>query len=431
MRILIIAGAVPYRKDGQPGVTAAHIVTRAIIDELGRLGHDISLVCLFPPARPADSLNTADRAELEDLTKKGVRVLSPIYLSSKSTFSHVRFRGLKLLFSAEASLRHYYPGSAAQGDMAERLMESQANVVLPVWCPQGVAAVRKLRSVPSVVYHGDIDFEPMWCRRVVSPRLFGLTQGFLGALDAKVRVYSYRKAHLRLMDSATVIANVTAAHIAYYTQHGHPRSKYVGNMWVDQNTTKVVHPDGHIVKIIGHVGYLNRTGATYGLQFLLKEVMPHLQKSMGSRPYEVHIIGGGEPVPELRPLLVQEHIVRHGFVEDLEAELASSDVFCLFNNAGPYIAAYTRHLVAWASGLCLVTHARSSLAIPELVSGQNALTGKTGKEVAELIAQAAKDAELNKRIRLEGRRTFESTFLPHIVVSRLEQALQEAVASVR
>ncbi|MDD5054956.1 MAG: glycosyltransferase family 4 protein [Candidatus Peribacteraceae bacterium] len=233
------------------------------------------------------------------------------------------------------------------------------------------------------------------------------------------------------MNRVDVIANVTAANVDIYAQHGHRHSSYVGNTWIadgSRTSSRVPEPP---YKIIGHVGHLARTGTAYGLRFLLKEVLPHLSGLFGGKSYQVHIIGAGEAPLSLRPLLQQPSVVLRGFVKDLDAEFAGADAFCMFNNVGSYIAAYTRHIIAWSQSLCLVAHARSTLAIPEIVHGENALIGSTGREVAELIVRAVTDPDLNRRIREGGRRTYERFFTPQRIAEKLSGELMRAAGMTR
>ena len=170
--------------------------------------------------------------------------------------------------------------------------------------------------------------------------------------------------------------------------------------------------------IIGHVGYLNRTGGAYGLRCLLQDVLPHLSSMLRDYPHEIHILGGGRLLPSLIALTSFPHVLMRGFVEDLDSELAMNDVFLLLNNAGRYKAAYTRHLLAWSMGLCLVVHSGSRKAMPEIVHGENALVGSSGEEIAKLIVRAATDPVLNRRIREGGRRTYEQCFTPPRIAKR-------------
>ena len=133
----------------------------------------------------------------------------------------------------------------------------------------------------------------------------------------------------------------------------------------------------------------------------------------------------------LRGWLQHPRVVCRGWVEDLESELQACDVFLVLDNAGPYVVSSTRHLLAWAMGLCLVAHVRSREAFPELEHMRNALLGSTGPQIAELVARAALEPELNQRIRRGGRETYEARFRPVTVVERLVDAMRRVAADER
>jgi glycosyltransferase involved in cell wall biosynthesis len=295
--------------------------------------------------------------------------------------------------------------------------------------------------VPRIAYQGDVDFRPAEAR-LRDSGLFGPGDGTerRGPLSARLErvrqrlwLRGFKGAHWRLMRDANVIANVTASNADYYRRRGHPRSIYVQNTWSDDGADgrggDGVWPAptarGRPAKIIGHVGHLHRTGSTYGLKFLLVDLLPRLAEVMRGLEYEIHIIGGGEVAPALRSWLGQKRILLRGFVEDLDAEMRSSDMFLLLNNAGSYHAAYTRHLVAWSLGLCLVAHANSRLAIPEIAHMENALVGSTPGEIAEMVRLAATDPDLNLRLRKGGRATYERYFTPTVVAEALTREITQ------
>ena len=247
---------------------------------------------------------------------------------------------------------------------------------------------------------------------------------------------SFKRAHLNIMQGLDVIANVTACNADYYTKEGHKHSVYVGNVWYDPNAERPSAKDptpshgvsSRPIKIIGHVGKLGQTGSTYGLRFLLVELLPVLDRVMDGLDYEVHIIGAGTVVPALRPVLEHPRVLLRGFVEDLDSELRSSDVFLLLNNAGSYQAAYTRHVVAWAQGLCLIVHENSCRAIPEIRHMENALIGSTPADIARMVRLAVSDPELNVRLRKGGRGTYERYFTPAVVAKALADEIGRALA---
>jgi glycosyltransferase involved in cell wall biosynthesis len=316
--------------------------------------------------------------------------------------------------------------------MKERIRKSGAEVVCTFWSPEAVASVYGL-DIPRVVYHGDIDYMPSECRYEdyalfhsgeYKPKLFDF-------LDQGARQELYKKAHIELMKDMDRIANVTACNAVFYASKGHKNSVYVGNTWIDphpslpQKASDIEHDEPYI--IIGHVGYLNRTGSMYGLDFL-QHVIPYLKEEMGDKKFEVHIIGGGDPPPVLHALFELPNVVRRGFVEDLDAEVRDCDLFCLFNNAGRYSASYTRHVVAWSMGSCLVVHENSKQAISEIVLGEGVLSAASPKEAGAVMAKALKDPELNLSVRKKGRALYEEHFTPEIAVKKLEKELQAALS---
>ena len=141
----------------------------------------------------------------------------------------------------------------------------------------------------------------------------------------------------------------------------------------------------------------------------------------------MHVIGGGDVVPSLKPFLKQDRLVMRGFVKDLDKELRSSDVFLFLNNAGPHLANFTRHVIAWSMGLCLVAHANSRKTLPEMTHMENALIGNTPEEIARMVYLAATDKDVNLRIRRQGRLTFERHFAPRPFVNRIAGIMEDTL----
>ncbi len=430
MKIFVLTSDIPCRAHGREHVTALHIVTREIIGELEK-SHQITLQVILPLSRKATTLSAAEQEEISDLSRCGITVLPLVFPDLYRPSQEVKnFRIFSLLLSARTCLEYFYPASRLQNLIRSRIRQANADVVFPLWSVDGCAATDGC-GVPRMVYQGDIDFEPRLCR-LFDRDLFlsgssrgGLLHRWLTFVDQRLRLWLFKHTHIRLMRRVDSIANVTACNAEYYASKGHPRSFYIGNTWSDPGHENLVRALARCtmkqeepIRVIGHIGYLNRTGAIYGLRCLLRDVLPHLPKTFSAIAYDIDIIGGGSLPLSLQSFAMDTHVRMRGFVENLDAELAASDVFLLLNNAGRYQAAYTRHLVAWSMGLCLIVHSGSLRAMPEIVHGENALVGSSGEEIAKLIALAAMDPALNRRIREGGRRTYERCFTPSIVAKR-------------
>ena len=447
MRIFLIASGVPFRRHDQPGVTAVHLVSYALLKSLMDADHHVALQLIFNPFRTAGMLTSLEQDALDHLRGLGVEVLAPYYprdyRAVRPSTNHLK-RWYRAILRAVpmARIKRFYPAIMLRDAVCARARSYQAQVILTFWSPEGVAATHGLQEIPRIAYQGDVDFAAL-AVRLQDWRLFSSDGNNRLArlwrrpklLAQHLQLAQFKRVHFQLMRPVRVIANVTASNAQVYRAQGHPRAIYIPNTWERSDdgqegngTRRSLTADGtRPINIIGHLGYLNRTGSTYGLRFLLEDVAPRLRHVMEGRPYQIHIIGGGEAAPSLKRLLIQEGVIVHGYVEDLDHALRSSDVFLLLNNVGGYRVAYTRHLVAWSMGLCLVVHRNSQEAIPEIQHMENALVGSTADDIANLVALATTNAEVNQRIRAGGKATYEQYFRPSVIAKALCEEMSRMV----
>ncbi|MBT7582916.1 MAG: glycosyltransferase [Kordiimonadaceae bacterium] len=243
--------------------------------------------------------------------------------------------------------------------------------------------------------------------------------------------------HRHVVLRSQAILNTSAANNQYYEDIGHPKVVYVGTTWSGKPAGQVEPRNGKArdgtavkpFKIIGHAGFLGMTASSFGLEYLLKEVMPALRQEINDYAFEVHIIGGGNMTEPLQPYLEQENIVVRGYVKDLDSELLDSDVFLFLNNAGPLKSIFSRQIIAWAMGLCLVVHKGSLETLPELEHGKNVLIGSTASELASLVKRVCLDNDLNQNLRQGGRCTYDEHFTPAAVSGKIISIMEELVSS--
>ncbi|TSC57836.1 MAG: Uncharacterized protein Greene041619_911 [Candidatus Peregrinibacteria bacterium Greene0416_19] len=427
MRVLLLAGPVPFRRHGVPGVIAANIVSGALMASLRDREYAMGLQIMFDPSRKDERLRPEEEEELRYWETQGITVLPPIFLSSIAPAGvPSRFRTARL-FDPDTARRFFYPAVQLQPLLRERIREAGAERLLTIWNTDALAATRGL-GVPTVAYHGDLGFQP-GLLQLKDWRLFsGRRPRLQDAAIHRLRFMARRACELKLLKEVEVLAHITACNAAHYAAEGHPRSVYVGNTWVEpaamppRPTADPARP----FTIIGHMGALNRTASTYGLAFLLREFLPALEHELGDHPFTVQVIGGEEPMPSLRPLMRHPRVVHRGFVPDLDSEIVGADCVCLFNNAGPLLAAFTRHLVTWSLGGCLAVHDRSKLALPEVEPGVNVIGGADGPSIARHVAEVLRNPARQKSIRTGGMTTFHSHFTPSIIAGKLSPLLESA-----
>jgi glycosyltransferase involved in cell wall biosynthesis len=435
MKLLIITSNIPHATHAVKGVTAVNVVSRALLEAWREQGHNLILqVILDTPSR---NLGAVDQQILEDMAAAGFTILPILCRADYQAPPAAPFSRLwqKMRRAMRIPLVDFYPSVRLRETMQQQIKAHHPDAVLTLWSPEGVGALYQVRDAPRIIYHGDIDFLPHEAR-LKHPALFGGSRAnWLTTLRTRRYVNQMKAAHWELMRGMEVIANVTAANAEFYRQRQHPASIYVPNVWPDPGLDKVQtilnaaiqrRQAQQPIKMIGHVGYLDRTGSQFGLHFL-DEVMPHLDRLLLGIPYEMHLIGEGTLNPQFQHLKAGPRVIVRGYVEDLDRELESSDVFLMLNNAGPLIAAFTRHMVAWSSGMCLVAHQGSLQAIPEIQHGENTLVGADPVEIAAMIAQAGRDIDLNVRLRRGGRALYERCFTPHRVAARLLETRPQSV----
>ncbi len=445
MNILILSENVPFDAVKQKGVSAVNIQLFLVTRELSALGHKVGLLTV----REGGAVVGPEDEQLSDAGEKGqFDILSPVYFNGKSLpknnigIVNRVMRAVALLLGA-VPMREFYPAMNLGSEITKRAYRFDADILLSFLSPLAAGAMATISTYPKIIFQGDIDFGSDRIRLDHESLFRDSTASRKSQMRRRLAQYLYRRRiqrfsachrHMSLCADALVTASANNCH--YYEDIGHPKVAYVGTTWTDQpfvpaeNRTSVARDgsDERPFKIIGHVGLLNMTASTFGLAYLLQEVMPALRREMQGYRFEVHIIGDGAPVEPLRRYLKQENLHLRGYVDDLDSELYDSDVFLFLNNAGPFRAIFSRQIISWAMGLCLVAHAGSRDAMPELAHGENALIGSTPEELSKLVKRACLDSELNEKLRRGGRASFKENFSPLALSKKLISLMEDVIS---
>jgi hypothetical protein len=433
VRLLVISSSIPHAAHDRPDVSAVEIVIHELLSALSDIGYHIVLQPVFNLHRRTSVLAEHERADVEAMERRGIQVLSAIshdaYMPRGPMTGSRLARGAGLLMGRPL-ISGTYPARRLRPTIRDRIASAGVEAILTVWSPEGVAAATG-SGRPVIAYQGDVDFVPAEVRYrhpELFPHMAALRRSVGSRLKAELWLREFRWSHLALMGDVDVVANVTASNARFYADHGHRRSVYARNVWRTVSPPVREAPralDGS-VRIVGHAGRLDTTGSTFGLSYLLRQVLPALERELRGIEHRVEIIGSGEVSPALRSYLDHPRIQVRGFVDDLDEVLRTSAAYLLLNNAGPYRAAFTRHLVAWSIGACLVVHANSREAIPEIAPGANALVGEGPEEIARLVRAAITRPQLALSVRAGGRKTYEAYFRPALVAQDLDREIRWA-----
>lgn len=418
MKIFLISGDFP---SGTHTVRAANRVLDALILELLDRGHEIALQVI--------SATDLDPAFTLPETPKRLTLLPPFQRKDyfrEAAGANVFKLSSRLVSRITNPIEFFYHASILRSAIDERIRKAGSDVALIFWNSDGLAATFGNHRVPKIAYYGMPDHESSLAR-LEDRELFGLKMSSASLALERQNLKSWESAHIALMKDCDVVTNLCADHARYYQNHGHARSLYVPNIWPEAATStrpgaEIVRPAGK-VRIFGNMGRLSATGNTYGLKYIGEELCPRLDKVLGSDGYEIHILGGGTPIPAVAKALTHPSIRLRGWVEDIDAEIMAADVFLVANNTGRYRGAHTRFLHGWSLKACCVAHSYNAQAMPEMRHGENVLLGETPDEIVSLIVTAAADPQLRARIGNAGWKTYQKYFTPKAVVVHLEREM--------
>ena len=412
MKLLVVSSLWPH---GDHSVRAANIV---INEMLSAFAADASIELGLLVTGEAESIKVgpAEQEGIDHLRSLGVDVLAPLILPPPPPPRPRLSRWLA------PSLRDFYPQSA-HGDLIEKaVMGWNPDVVLVPWS-EWLTHTCASMPVRKFAYYGNPD--PKGARIRADLRYRNDEIGPLGRIMERARADVLEKLHLATMRSYEWLGNVADNDAKYYASNGHPNAFYIQNMWVPSAEGKAtIQAADRPVKIVGSIGKVNGTANTLGLEYLGREVLPALKREFANQPFEVHIYGAGAPhLISKAALSHYPEVIWRGFVDDIDAEMRSSDVFLCVNNATEYKVGHTRYLHAWSLGVPVVAHVDAALSMPEIRHGQNSVLGKSAEEIATHIRALVDDPHLRDRIASGGRQTFCDVFLARHVVKKIVQRL--------
>ena len=435
MRIFLVLSAAP-RPDGE----AVEVVAYEVAKHAARLGHSVIVqVIVRDPRGSANSMRAEE--SLRRVSIESVEICPPLYISDvlpKTTPSHLGFTARGARFLRSFRKEEMFPATRLGPIVEARVREKRADAILSVWSWEALAATYHIRGVPKLVYYGNPDYLPVEAR-LRHPDLFGLAYSAprdrIALALQRVQNRWRKYLNVRMMRRCEITANNSILDANFYADHGHTRSIYLQNMWPDIGTdgggrNEVVDNADGVIRIVGSVGNLGATGNTFGLYYLCKELMPRLEARLAGRQLEIHILGKGTPSPPVARYMDHPGIIRRGWVDDINREIRSTHAFLVLTNVSEdFLVGNTRILLAWALEACVIMHANSRLAMPEIEHGRNALLGRTPDEIADLVANVAQNPSLREQIGKGGYETFQAFYRPDVVVPKMLSLLQDLVSS--
>lgn len=411
VRLLVLGGVWPFVEGAHE---ANNVVTHEILYWLAE-DFDVFYGCVSSSSYewPVEAFRARELLE-----NRGVRFLPLIRTEGRAVGRPRRIVG-GVMFGRWEDL---IPHSGDQRTVATLLRDLRPDLLLVVWSDLAAGLLRD-NPIMRFAYQGNPPHKVMAARLELSNERSTGTR-----LRDGLWLKAVERAHLKVMRSFDLVGNVAANDAAYYSSRSID-AFYIQNMWPSSESDVLWRREGREqvepFKIIGNIGNLGATGNTFGLINLAREIVPRLIQRVGAENFEIHLLGGGDPHPSVDPLIEgTPHLLRRGFVPDIESELLSAPVFLVANNHSRFKVGHTRFLHAWALGCCVVAYRDSRVSMPEIEHERNALLARDSSEIADLIARCAEDADLRRRMSEGGLQTLKESFAPERVCREIAERLR-------
>jgi glycosyltransferase involved in cell wall biosynthesis len=176
------------------------------------------------------------------------------------------------------------------------------------------------------------------------------------------------------------------------------------------------------------IGDLATTSTSSGLRAVAYAVLPRLVEQFGDSGFELRLVGGGAPPPDLAPALEHPSVRFVGRVVPADPEFLATDLMVVPTNIP--LGIRVRVVTAWSFGCPIVAHRANASGVPEMQEGDNSLLADTDAQLADAVSRALEDEALRRRLSQGGRRTFEKWFSESIAGQAIVDEM-EKVAAVR
>ena len=414
MRIVFIGSEVPNTEHSTVTYSAF-----LFIKALKNAGHDVLVVVLQPQYNYFD-IATRQRW-MRECVEAGIQVE---WVSFESSRKVSRFPGIPLIEKIRRliwpQIADYFPHIKLVGKIASHLTLVQPDIIFLWSSYESVAATHGLQIAPRFAFMGDPvhlpelfrQYPPFVAKRLpISPSL----------LLTKLRAIQKSRLMIRLLSRCDAVTAGAAHHAEWFRRNGVPHCKYMptimapdwgGLEW--QNRRKQYPPNERFKIVL--MGHVTGTATLSGLYLFANEILPVLEKALGDS-FEIHVCGKGNLPADLITKLDRPSVRLRGFVDDIVLELLTCDVFLVPTPIK--LGIRTRILYAWSVGCCAISHESNALGLAEMVHEENALLAPDGQALAQAIIRAYKDPDLRLRLRLGGRKTYETHFSPEVTSKKI------------
>jgi glycosyltransferase involved in cell wall biosynthesis len=291
-----------------------------------------------------------------------------------------------------------------------------------------LAALFEQIQIPMVAGIGDPTHTPSraWCNAIP-------WQQFLRRLKAEINAMRIEKITVPMMKRMLSSCKRVGAFAAHYADWlktvGFNDARYFQSPIADPLENKDWRKEREnnrqnlkVPKIL-MIGDLTGTATRLGLILFAEKVLPVLTKLMGNNPFEVHIVGRGEPPANIAEILQNHPAIKlRGRIDPADKEFLSAD--CLFVPTPIDLGIRVRILTAFSFACPVIAHPANAAGIKELKNNDNCLLGSDGQSLAEALYKVITDTSLRQQLEKNGRQCFENFFLDEVAGARIVELME-------
>lgn len=427
MRVAFIVQGLPGE-----GYHGGALTCWAIVRALIRSGHQVCVISLFDVTSDNPYLASRERQEAA-LRGEGAEVVVVEYdmaslLGPRGGGATAKLgRWFGRLSDGSKGLAYVMPWVA----LAEKIRVAMGTRPFDAhlcYHFDALAAVHPLRLSPLLAAVGDLWHLPAYFRWKDSP--FSLAKYTTRGLKTALESLMGQRAMSTLL-TPTQSCGAFAGHYAEWLKtHGAPNVHYfrtpvpdvTGAQWEPLRETARTRRDSKKPRLLV-IGDLATTSTSSGLRAVAWSVLPRLIEQFGKDGFELRLVGGGSPPPELAQAFRHPAVRVVGRVVPADPEFLAADLMIVPTNIP--LGIRVRVVTAWSFACPIVAHRANAAGIPEMQDGENALLADTDAELADAVSRALGDEVLRRKLSIGGRQTFEKWFSEAVagqaIVDELEQ----------
>lgn len=409
----------------------------AIVRALIRSGHQVCVISLFDVTK--DNPYLASRGQQEAaLRREGAEVVVVEYqmdalIGARGGGPVAKLgRWFERLCNGSSGLAYVMPWVGLAEQVRKAIGTRKFDAFL-CYHFDALAAVHPLRLSPLLAAVGDLWHLPAYFRWKDSPVFLAKysSRGVKVALESLMG----RRAMATLLRT-TESCGAFAGHYADWLKtHGSPNVRYfrtpvpdvVGSQWEALRDAARVRRDSKKPRLLV-IGDLATTSTSSGLRAVARSVIPQLVEQFGEDGFELRLVGGGAPPPDLAPAFMHPAVRVVGRVVPADPEFLSADLMIVPTNIP--LGIRVRVVTAWSFACPIVAHRANAAGIPEMQDGENSLLADTDAGLADAVTRALGDKALRRKLSLGGRHTFEKWFSEAVAGQAIVDEL-EALAGAR